>query len=328
MAKKKILSGMRSTGLLHLGNYHGALKNWVSLQNDYDCFFFIADWHGLTTEYADPKLLKDYTFNVALDFLAYGLDPKKSTLFIQSHVKEHAELYLLLSMITPLGWLERVPSYKEMQQELADKDIRTYGFLGYPVLQSADILIYNADCVPVGVDQAPHVELTREIARRFNHLYGETFVEPKVLLTEAPKLLGLDRRKMSKSYNNAIYLSDPPETVEKKIMSAITDPARKRREDPGNPDVCLVYDLHKLHSKPQDVKTIDGQCRKAEIGCVDCKKMLVKELHSFMKPCLERREELKQQPKKVLQILEEGCQKARETASQVVEKVRKRMFLS
>jgi tryptophanyl-tRNA synthetase len=249
--RKRILSGMRPTGPLHLGHLTGALANWVPLQETYECYFTIVDFHALTTDYQDPKEIRKNIVEVATDWLAAGLDPKRSTLFIQSLVPEHAELHLLLSMIVPLGWLERVPSYKEQQTQLSGKDLTTYGFLGYPLLQAADILVYKADAVPVGEDQAPHIELTREIARRFAHLYGPVFPEPKTLLTEIPKVPGTDGRKMSKSYDNAIYLKDPPDRVRALLNPMVTDPARKRRSDPGNPDVCPVFDLHKAFSPPE-----------------------------------------------------------------------------
>ena len=244
---------MRSTGKLHLGNYVGALQNWVRMQDEYECFFIVADWHALTTDYADTSKMKENSLEVVLDWLAAGLDPEKSVIFIQSHVPAHAELHLLFSMITPLGWLERVPTYKEQRENIKDKDLGTYGFLGYPVLQSADILIYKADFVPVGEDQVAHVELTREIARRFNRFYGaenrHVFPEPQALLTPAAKLPGTDGRKMSKSYGNTILLTDPEPVVRQKLKTMVTDPARVRRSDPGNPDVCPVGDLHKIFSE-------------------------------------------------------------------------------
>src|ERR1035438_3395817 len=270
-SKKRVLSGMRSTGKLHLGNYVGALENWVRMQDEYDCFFFIADWHALTTDYADTSRLKENSVDVLLDWLAAGLDPAKCVMFIQSHVPAHAELHLLFSMITPLGWLERVPTYKEQRENIKDKDLGTYGFLGYPVLQSADILIYKADVVPVGEDQVAHVELTREIARRFNGFYGEVFPEPKSLLTPAPKLPGTDGRKMSKSYGNTIMLTDPEAVVRQKLKTMVTDPARVRRSDPGNPDVCPVGDLHKIFSDPATLAKVNEGCRSARIGCIECK---------------------------------------------------------
>ena len=251
MARPRILSGMRPTGALHLGNFMGALDNWVGLQDSHECFFSIVDWHSLTTDYADPSEIRGNIVEVATDWLAAGLDPARSTLFIQSLVPEHAELHLLLSMVVPVPWLERVPSYKEQQQQLQDRDLSTYGFLGYPLLQAADIIIYKADAVPVGEDQAPHVELTREIVRRFNNLYGPVFPEPRTLLTESKRIPGTDGRKMSKSYGNAVYMKDDPETVRRKIRPMVTDPARKRRTDPGNPDVCPVFDLHRAFSSPR-----------------------------------------------------------------------------
>src|SRR6195256_3673126 len=251
-SRKRVLSGMRSTGKLHLGNYVGALDNWVRMQDEYECFFEVADWHALTTDYADTSRVKENSLEVALDWLAAGLDPEKCVMFIQSHIPAHAELHLLFSMITPLGWLERVPTYKEQRDNIKDKDLATYGFLGYPVLQSADILIYKADFVPVGEDQVAHVELTREIARRFNGFYkgrrGQGFPEPQSLLTPTPKLPGTDGRKMSKSYGNTIMLTDPEPVVRLKLKTMVTDPARVRRTDPGNPDVCPVGDLHKIFS--------------------------------------------------------------------------------
>src|SRR6267378_488686 len=266
--KKRVLSGMRSTGKLHLGNYVGALENWVRMQEQYDCFFFIADWHALTTDYADTSRIKENSVEVLLDWLAAGLDPEKCVMFIQSHIPAHAELHLLFSMITPLGWLERVPTYKEPRDNIKDKDLATYGFLGYPVLQSADILLYKGDFVPVGEDQVAHVELTREIARRFNGFYGTTkvFPEPKSLLTPAPKLPGTDGRKMSKSYGNTILLTDPEALVRQKLKTMVTDPARVRRSDPGNPDVCPVGDLHKIFSDRTTMDKVNVGCRSAGIG--------------------------------------------------------------
>ncbi|MEX1347871.1 MAG: tryptophan--tRNA ligase, partial [Desulfobacterales bacterium] len=248
--KKRILSGMRPTGPLHLGNLLGALANWVNMQDDYDCYFFIADWHALTSDYDNTEPIEKNRKEIMMDWLSAGLTPEKSTLFVQSQVKEHAELFLLLTMITPVPWLERNPTYKEQIGEMTNKDLSTFGFLGYPVLQAADIIIYKPDGVPVGVDQAPHVEITREIARRFNHFYGNVFPEPATILTETPKILGIDRRKMSKSYNNAIFLSDSPKDIIAKVSRMITDPQRKRRSDPGNPDVCNVFDFHKLYTDP------------------------------------------------------------------------------
>src|ERR1700680_4772610 len=273
-SKKRVLSGMRSTGKLHLGNYVGALENWVRMQEQYDCFFFIADWHALTTDYADTSRLKENSVEVLLDWLAAGLDPTKCVMFIQAHVPAHGKLHPLLLMIAALGWLERVPTYKEQKENIKEKDLGTYGFLGYPVLQSADILIYKADVVPVGEDQVAHVELTREIARRFNGFYcraKDIFPEPQSLLTPAPKLPGTDGRKMSKSYGNTIMLTDPEPVVRQKLKTMVTDPARVRRTDPGNPDVCPVGDLHKIFSDPVTMARVNEGCRSAGIGCIECK---------------------------------------------------------
>ena len=320
--KKRLLSGMRPTGPLHLGNYHGALANWVRLQEQYDCFFFVADWHALTSDYEKPDFIRGYTTEILLDWLSAGLTPEKSTLFIQSRVKEHAELFLILSMITPVAWLERNPTYKDQMDQLNNKDLSTFGFLGYPVLQAADIIMYKPYGVPVGVDQAPHVEITREIARRFNYLYGPVFPEPEVILTETPKLLGTDRRKMSKSYGNAIFLSDPPETVAAKVATMITDPQRMRKSDPGNPDVCNVYDFHKLYSPPGVVADVDRRCRSADIGCVDCKKRMAAHLNAFLEPIRERRRFYLERPGLVEEIITAGSDKARQTAVRTLEEVR------
>lgn len=326
MEKKRVLSGMRPSGKLHLGNFLGALSNWNDLQQDYQCFFFIADWHALTSDYADTSEIKSNIVEMGIDWLACGLDPEKSTLFIQSRVPEHAELHLLLSMITPLPWLERVPSYKEQRQEIKDKDLETYGFLGYPVLQAADIIIYKADFVPVGIDQAPHVEMTREIVRRFNNLYKKTvFSEPAVLLTEVPKLAGTDGRKMSKSYNNAIYLSNPPKVIEGKLKTMMTDPQRVRRTDPGNPDVCPVFSLHKIFSSDEERANIDPACRTAAIGCIDCKEILAKNLLARMSPVYEKRTRLAEKPSDVLEILENGSQRARQVAARTLAEAREAM---
>ena len=281
--KKRVLSGMRPTGQLHLGHLVGALNNWVKLQKDYQCYFMIADWHALTTSYEDIGPIKDYTHDMVIDMIAAGIDPSKSVLFLQSDIKEHAELSLLLGMITPVPWLERVPTYKEQQQELSNKDLSTFGFLGYPLLQAADILIYKANAVPVGVDQVPHVELTREIARRFNAFYGEIFPEPESLLTEVPKLSGLDGRKMSKSYDNSIYLSDNAKTIREKVKTMITDPARVKRSDPGHPDVCPVFQYHKVFA-PSVTQKVRNECENALIGCVDCKMNLANELIDYLAP--------------------------------------------
>jgi len=313
---------MRPTGKLHLGNLVGALQNWVRLQDEYDSFHFVADWHMLTTEYADPGEVRSNTWEIIADWLAAGLDPKNATFFVQSRLPEHAELHLLFSMITPLGWLERVPTYKEQLDNITDRDLHTYGFLGYPLLQAADILMYKADAVPVGEDQVPHVELTREVARRFNNFYGLVFPEPQALLTPTPKLPGTDGRKMSKSYNNAIFLTDPPDVVSKKLATMMTDPARKRRTDPGDPDVCPVFDLHKIFSKQETIDRVNRECRTAEIGCLDCKKLLAGHLNQALGPIQERRKPYEQKPQLVWDVLEEGTNKARQVAQATMAEVR------
>ncbi|MFO8113469.1 MAG: tryptophan--tRNA ligase [Desulfosalsimonadaceae bacterium] len=320
--KKRIVSGMRPTGALHLGNLHGALTNWINMQNDYDCFFFIADWHALTSDYEDPGNIAGYAQNMMTDWLGAGLDPEKSTLFVQSAVKGHAELFLLLSMITPVPWLERNPTYKEQIEALNNKDLSTFGFLGYPVLQAADIIIYRANGVPVGVDQAPHIEITREIARRFNYLYGKVFPEPETLLTETSKILGLDRRKMSKSYNNAIYLSESPEDIRKKAAQMITDPQRIRKNDPGDPEICNVFTFHRFYSPAETVAEIDSACRKAEIGCVACKKKMAEFLIAYLAPIRERISYFRQNSAIVKDIIENGNQKAAAEAEKTMKQVR------
>ncbi len=384
--RPRVLSGMRPTGKLHLGNLVGALQNWVQLQDQYDSYHFVADWHMLTTDYADPSDLQSNVLEMVTDWLAVGLDPEKATFFVQSRLPEHAELFLLFCMITPLGWVERVPTYKEQLDNIQGHDLHTYGFLGYPVLQAADILMYKAYYVPVGEDQVPHVELTREIARRFNLAYGELilaeradedwgaladsvgikrelkaklgkdraarvrtfqthfrnssiddrasylnsgigdvrpiFPEPQSLLTPSPRLRGTDGRKMSKSYGNAIFLSDPPETVSKKVAGMMTDPARQRRWDKGNPEICPVFDHHKLFSPTEVVERMDRECRTAEIGCVDCKKLMAQHLNKFLEPIQERRKAYEQAPQMVWDVLEAGTQKARVVAQQTMAEVR------
>lgn len=319
---------MRPSGRLHLGNHFGALKNWVDLQRGYRCLFFVADLHALTTDYGDTRELQSLILEMAVDWMAAGLDPERSTLFVQSRVPEHAELHLLLSMITPLAWLERVPSYKEQQEQLSNLDLGTYGFLGYPLLQTADIIIYKANWVPVGVDQVAHIELAREVVRRFHFLTRtEVFPEPQPKLTEVPKLPGTDGRKMSKSYGNAIYLGDEGETLRQKIMTMTTDPARKRRQDPGNPDVCPVYDLHKLFSSAEELRWADEGCRTAGIGCVDCKKVLHRNMVSFLEPIQERRRNILADPDAVRDILAEGGRKAREEAGKTLDEAKAAMHL-
>jgi tryptophanyl-tRNA synthetase len=328
MTRPRILSGMRPTGPLHIGHLTGALDNWVRLMDTYECFWAIVDWHALTTDYADPKDVRDNVLEVATDWLAAGLDPARSTLFIQSLVPEHAELHLLLSMIIPVPWLERVPSYKEQQTQLTEKDLSTYGFLGYPLLQGADIMIYKADAVPVGEDQAPHVELTREVVRRFNHFYGPVFPEPKTLLTEVPRVPGTDGRKMSKSYGNAVFLKDPPDVVRQKIKPMVTDPARKRRTDPGNPDICPVFDLHKAFSSKETQEWAAQGCRTAGIGCLDCKGRLLEHLLQRLEGIHARRPEFAARPDTVWDILQAGSHRAREVARATMEQVRSAMKIA
>jgi tryptophanyl-tRNA synthetase len=327
----RVLSGMRSTGKLHLGNYVGALDNWVRMQDEYECFFEVADWHALTTDYADTSRVKQNSLEVALDWLAAGLDPGKSVIFIQSHVPAHAELHLLFSMITPLGWLERVPSYKEQQENIKGKDLGTYGFLGYPCLQAADILIYQADVVPVGEDQVAHVELTREIARRFNGFYGKSgdvFPEPKALLTPAAKLPGTDGRKMSKSYGNTILLTDPEPVVRQKLKTMVTDPARVRRSDAGNPDICPVGDLHKIFSSQDTIAKVNEGCRSAGIGCIECKSWAADSLVKLLNPMQERRRKFEENPALAWDILEDGTERARKAAAETMNEVRAAMGMS
>ena len=320
--KKRVLSGMRPTGPLHMGNFLGALNNWVKMQDQYECFFFVADWHALTSDYEKPGPMGEYVRQILIDWLSAGLSPDKSTIFIQSKVPEHSELYLVFSMITPVPWLERNPTYKDQIVQLQNKDLSTFGFLGYPVLQAADILMYKAQGVPVGVDQVPHVEITREIGRRFNYLYGAVFPEPEAILTQTPKILGLDRRKMSKSYGNAIFLSDSPEQIRAKVMQMITDPQRARRSDPGNPDVCNVYEFHKLYTDPEMNQQIDRQCRSAEIGCVECKKLMAENLIKAMAPLHEKRHYYLDHPEIVEEIMIEGSRKARRIAVETMQQVK------
>lgn len=319
--RARVLSGMRPTGQVHLGNYLGALANWVTLQDDYDCFFFVANWHALTTLAEDVREVPANTIEMMADWLAAGLDPERSTIFIQSFVPEHAELHLLFSMITPVSWLERVPTYKEMVEQLG-LESPSYGLLGYPLLQSADILMYKARWVPVGVDQVPHVELTREVARRFNNAFGvEVFPEPQAKLTEIPKVPGTDGRKMSKSYGNAIYLSDSAETLKQKIRPMVTDPARKRRSDPGNPDVCPVFDLHRIFTPAADREWAAQGCRTAGIGCLDCKGKLLEHMEPVLAPIRERRQQLVEKPATILEIVHEGSRRARHVAQATMEEV-------
>jgi tryptophanyl-tRNA synthetase len=388
----RVLSGMRPTGRLHLGHYHGVLKNWLKLQSEYDCFFFVADWHALTTHYEDPHIIQESVWDMVVDWLAAGVDPNNATLFIQSRIPAHAELHVLLSMITPLSWLERVPSYKDQQLQLGDRDLSTYGFLGYPLLQSADILIYRAGIVPVGEDQVAHVELTREVARRFNHLYGREpgyeqraeeaikkmgkknaklyrelrtaymeqgdrealstarallerqknialgdkerlfgflegggriiLPEPQALLTHAPKMPGLDGRKMSKSYDNVISLRESPAEVEKKLRTMPTDPARVHRTDPGNPDKCPVWDFHLVYSDQEKKEWVQNGCRSAKIGCLECKQPIIDAVLTELKPIQERAAEFSRDPLAVKNIIAVGTKRAQEAAEDTLAEVR------
>ena len=318
--QQTVLSGMRSTGKIHLGNYFGALKNWIDLQDRYRCFYMAADWHALTSDYADTSEVADNTIEMVTDWIAAGLDPRPSVIFVQSMVPEHAELHLLLSMITPLGWLERVPTYKEQVQQIENRDLSNYGFLGYPVLQTVDVAIYRAHFVPVGEDQSSHLELAREIVRRFNSLYGEVFPEPRALFTPTPKVPGIDGRKMSKSYGNAINLSDSADAVLQKCKQMFTDPQRLTRKDPGRPEVCNLYEFHKLLSPPDVQEQVYHQCRAAEIGCVDDKKLLAGIINGFLEPMRERRKDLDRGT--VYDILLDGSRRAREVAGETMQRVR------
>jgi len=322
----RIVSGMRPTGPLHLGHYFGVLVNWVEFHKENDCLFFVADWHALTTEYADPRKIKGFVPELVKDWVAAGLDPNRCVMFQQSRIKEHAELSLLLSMITPVSWLERNPTYKDMREQLdAAKDLSTFGFLGYPVLMAADILIYNPQGVPVGQDQLPHLELTREIARRANHLWGDIFIEPEAKLTQAPKLPGLDGRKMSKSYGNAISLGEDPESIRKKVTGMVTCTQRVRLKDPGDPDLCNLFPYHELLTPAAEVSEIACSCRAASIGCGDCKKKMLDNLLKLLEPMQARRAELDKNPDMVLDILREGDKKARAAATETMNLVRERI---
>ena len=333
--KRRIVSGMRPTGKLHLGHLVGALENWVALQDTYDCSYFIADWHALTSDYADTSAIVDNALDNATDWLAAGLDPKRAVIFRQSAVKEHAELHLLLSMTVPTPWLLRNPTIKEQARELgliegedeAAMSQINYGLLGYPVLQAADILLYKARGVPVGVDQVPHLELTREIARRFNRLYAPVFPEPDALLTESPKIPGTDGRKMSKSYNNAVFLSDTPKDVDSKLSRMMTDPRRARRTDPGDPNDCPAFNLHRIYCTPEEIEYVSNGCRTAGIGCLDCKKVMIKHVLADLAPIAERRAVLEQQPDQVDAVLDDGNRRARAVAEETMNAVREAMHL-
>ncbi len=321
----RVVSGMQPSGRLHLGNYLGALTNWKTLQDAHECFFFVADWHALSTNYEDTSRLTTFVRELLIDWLASGIDPERAVIFIQSHVPEHAVLNVLLSMITPLPWLERNPSYKEKQEQIEGRDLSTHGFLGYPVLQAADILLYQADAVPVGKDQLPHLELTREIARRFNSLYAPVLVEPKALLTAFPKVVGTDGRKMSKSYGNTINLSDNEPTVRQKVKTSVTDPARVRRNDPGNPEVCPVFEFHKIYSSPTIIDQVNKECRTAQIGCVDCKQFVAESIVEQLSPIWEARRTLETNPERVDEVVRAGRESASKVASQTLAAVNEAM---
>ncbi|HVE72455.1 MAG TPA: tryptophan--tRNA ligase [Thermoanaerobaculia bacterium] len=320
-----VLSGLRPTGRVHLGNYFGAIKNWVELQDRYPSYCFIADWHALTTDYADPSRVQQATFDATADMLAAGIDPKRTVLFLQSEVKEHAELHLLLSMVVPLPWLERVPTFKDQQQQLEDKELNTYGFLGYPLLQTADIIVYRAAYVPVGEDQASHLELSREIVRRFNNFYGPVFPEPQPLFTPTPKVPGLDGRKMSKSYGNTIPLTASADEIRSLVSTMFTDPNRVRRTDPGNPDICNLFQFHKLFSDDATIARVDHECRTAQIGCVQDKRLLADIMIETLTPVRKRREEIDRDPSIVWDTLRDGSNRARERAAETLAMVRQAM---
>ncbi|MGQ0668016.1 MAG: tryptophan--tRNA ligase [Nitrospiraceae bacterium] len=324
----RVLSGMQPSGLMHLGNYLGALQNWKTLQEAYECYFFVADWHALSTTYADTSRIREFTRELLIDWLASGIDPARSIVFVQSRIPEHAVLHLLLSMMTPIAWLERNPTYKEKQEEIKEKDLGTYGFLGYPVLQAADILLYKPDLVPVGKDQLPHLELTRELARRFNDIYKTpVFPEPKEYLTKFPRVLGTDGRKMSKSYGNTINLSDAEPVVRQKLKTMVTDPARVRRTDPGNPDICPVYEFHKIYS-PQAVQDqVNKDCRTAAIGCIDCKKLVADRMVEQLTPVWNARAKLTGDPSHVEDIVQTGSRRAAEVARATLDEVNAAMKL-
>jgi len=323
--QQHVLSGLRPTGRIHLGNYFGAIKNWVELQERYRTYCFIADWHALTTDYSDTSKVRQATFEAAADLIAAGLDPERCVLFVQSEVKEHAELHLLLSMVTPLPWLERVPTFKDQQAHLQEKELNTYGFFGYPLLQTADIIIYRANYVPVGEDQASHLELSREIVRRFNNFYGEVFPEPQPLFTATPKVPGLDGRKMSKSYGNTIPLTASADDIKSLVSTMFTDPNRVRRSDPGNPDICNLFQFHKLFSDDETVARVDHECRTAQIGCVQDKKLLTEIMVEKLGPMRARREEIDRDASIVWDTLRAGNEKARERAAETLALVRDAM---
>lgn len=324
--KKRVLSGMRPTGKLHLGHLVGALENWIRLQDQYECFYMVADWHALMSEYADPSQIQALIKDNIVDWISCGIDPEKSTIFIQSQVSEHAELHLLLSMIIPLGWLERCPTYKEQLKELTTKDVSTYAFLGYPVLQTADILLYKAQSVPVGDDQLPHLELAREIVRRFNHLYKAVFLEPEPILTKTPRLLGIDNRKMSKSYDNFIALSDEPGVVAEKAQRMITDPKRIKLSDPGHPEVCNVYSYYEVFEKDR-IGEVGDWCRNAKVGCTECKGRLADILSKRLMEPQRRRKELLENERTIETVIKEGTERARRIARETFNQAREAVGL-
>jgi len=324
-ALQHVLSGLRPTGRVHLGNYFGAIKNWVELQDRYPSYCFIADWHALTSDYADPSKIRQNTFEATADLISAGLDPQKCVIFLQSEIKEHAELHLLLSMVTPLPWLERVPTFKDQQDQLQEKDLNTYGFLGYPLLQTADIIVYRAAFVPVGEDQAAHLELSREIVRRFNNFYGPVFPEPQALFTPTAKVPGLDGRKMSKSYGNTIPLTASADEIRALVMTMFTDPNRVRRSDPGNPDICNLFQFHKIFSDDSTIARVDHECRTAQIGCVQDKKLIADIMVEALRPIRARREEIDRNPSIVWDTLRDGNRKARERAGETLALVRDAM---
>lgn len=324
MVKRRVLSGYRPTGRLHLGHYFGTLKNWIELQNKYECFFFVADWHALTTNYEDVSALKEDTKDMVIDWLAAGLDPNKCTIYRQSDLPEVAELALYLSMITPLSWLERCPTYKEQLRELKGREIATHGFVGYPVLQTSDIILPRGELVPVGEDQLPHLELGREIVRRFNYLYGNLFNEPQALLSQVKKLLGLDGRKMSKSYGNAIYLSDEPDVIKQKVRKMITDPKRIKLDDKGHPEVCRVFEFHEIYSQ-EDLSEIEKNCRQALVGCTDCKDTLAEQIGISLTSFREKRKAIEKKPSQVEQVLQNGTRKVKPIARATIKDVRKKL---
>lgn len=317
-----VVSGMRPTGNLHLGHLLGTLDNWVGLQEKFDCYFFVADLHVLTTDYEEPKSIAEFSLEMVMDWLAAGIDPERCVIFRQSDIHEHAELALVLGMLTPVGWLERNPTFKEQKQQMKGRDLSTFGFLGYPVLQAADILLYKGARVPVGEDQVPHVELTRDIARRFNNFYGPILPEPEALLSPAPRVPGTDGRKMSKSYGNAITLDEDPESIEKRLGRMTTDPRRARRTDPGDPKDCPAFQLHQIYCTPEEIETVTEGCKTAGIGCLDCKKIMIKHVVAALAPIRERRAELAAKPDEVREVLAAGTERARQIAQETMREVR------